>query len=231
MLPRFTTPPTFPSLCIHTPHALRPYVHDPTFPSLRVHAPHALRPYVPAPHVSFTPRPHPSCPASICPRPPRFPHSASTLLTPCVHMSTPPTFPSLRVHTPHALRPRVHAARVSRPPPLSRQSLDSAEAFLKIVLPSCPLAVSNCSPCVTSVCFASNRTNLVTNLVMNLEAVREGGSTGDIGPRTWPLTGTERPSLSLGSFCSRAAPQVRTRHPDLLWSVSFCGRKAAWGFG
>ena len=142
-------------------------------------------------------------------------------------MPTPPTFPSLRVHTPHTLCPRVHAAGVSRPPPLSRQSLDSAEAFLEIVVPSCPPAVSNRSPCFTSVCFASNR----TNLLMNLEAVREGGSTGDIGPRTWPLTGTERPSLSLGSFCSRAAPQVHTGHPDLLWSVSFCGRKAAWGFG
>lgn len=68
-------------------------------------------------------------------------------------------------------------------------------------------------------------------LMMNLEAVWEGGNTGDIGQKTWPLTGIERPSLSLGSFCSRAAPQVPTAHPDLLCSVSFCGRKVVWRFG
>lgn len=213
--PGFSSPssprPLPPSSSTSRPRPTGPASPQPRPHALRshAHAPHALQPHVHAAHA-HTPTPTPQCSAT----------SRLAIYALCFH-----------VHAPHALSPQVHAARVSSSPLLSCQSLGFAEAFWKLVVPARRLAVSNPCPCFTSLCFASNKTSLVTNLAMNLEAGGEGGVTGGPRPEDLLLPGTGRPSLSLGSLCSRAASQAHTRHPDLLCSVSFCGRKVVLGFG
>ena len=89
--------------------------------------------------------------------------------------------------------------------------------------------VADCTRDLWQLTSKSSTHQALMNLVMNLEAGQEGGGTRDLSPSTWSLTGTERPSVSLGPLCSRAAPRVPTRHPDPRCSVSFCGRKVVLG--
>ena len=125
------------------------------------------------------------------PRPPPCaprPHPAS----PRPHPASPRPHPhALRphVHVPHALRPHIHAPHALRAQVSRLQPLLGPWALLR-------------------------RLETLANLVMNLEAGREGGGAGDLGPSTWRLRGTKSSSVSLGLPCSRAAPRVPTRHPD-----------------
>lgn len=218
----------------HAPWFLTPRPLASPAPVPDVHSPQALQPHVHAPQA-LRPRNHAPTPCVPTPTPPMLFNLTSTPPTPTPQCSATSRLAiyalCFHVHAPHALSPQVHAARVSSSPLLSCQSLGFAEAFWKLVVPARRLAVSNPCPCFTSLCFASNKTSLVTNLAMNLEAGGEGGVTGGPRPEDLLLPGTGRPSLSLGSLCSRAASQAHTRHPDLLCSVSFCGRKVVLGFG
>lgn len=148
----------------------------------------AYNPRVP---TSTPPRPRPPPPASPHPRPPPCaprPHPAS----PRPHPASPRPHPhALRphVHVPHALRPHIHAPHALRAQVSRLQPLLGPWALLR-------------------------RLETLANLVMNLEAGREGGGAGNLGPSTWRLRGTKSSSVSLGLLCSRAAPRVPTRHPD-----------------
>ncbi|XP_040086655.1 spermatogenesis-associated protein 31A6-like [Oryx dammah] len=88
----------------------------------------------------------------------RFRPSPSCLCALVHHAPLISFTPRPHVHALRALRPHVHAGQVSRPPPLSRPSLDFAEASFKTVIPSCPLSVSNRSPCFTCLfCVEQNQ--------------------------------------------------------------------------
>ena len=123
---------------VHTPHALQHHVHAPHALHSHVHTPQALRPRTRAP----TPTPTPPCSATSCLAPP------------------PPVFPHPRSPRPESPSPRSLGQLFAA----SFLSLGFAEAFWKLAVPSRRLAVSKPSPCFTSVCFASNKTSLVTNL-------------------------------------------------------------------
>ncbi|XP_010826823.1 PREDICTED: vegetative cell wall protein gp1-like [Bison bison bison] len=111
---------------------------------------------------------------------------ASTSLTPSV-----PCIPALHAHAPTSTPPTLYNLTPTPPTPCAPTSTPpratTPRSATSGLAPPPPVFPHPRSPRPESpsprspVCFASNKTSLVTNLVMDLEVGREGGITG--GPR------------------------------------------------